>query len=67
MITVVEQWCSEFVTEAVLVKIVVSMVNGGELGLWSDAMGIFRKALWWFRDVVALWFKYGEGLRRAAV
>ena len=33
--------------EVVVVEIVASMVSVGELGLWSDDVGIFRKALWW--------------------
>ena len=27
--------------------VVASMVSTGELGLWFDDVGIFRKALWW--------------------
>ena len=33
--------------KAVVIKIVASMVNVGELGLWSNDVGMFRKVVWW--------------------
>ena len=46
-------WCSEFVMELVI-EIVASMVSAGELGLWADVVGSFKKALWWLQECCSI-------------
>ena len=48
----VVQHRGEFVM--VVVEIVASMVSGGELGLWSDVVGNFGKALWWLQECCSI-------------
>ena len=43
-----------FFVAVVVFEVVASMMSVGELGMWSNDVGIFRKALWWLEKCCSI-------------